>query len=114
MADSSNPTPLDAPEASGAPGVGVWRTYRALALVSVLLSLVYPLGVTLFVLRGGSLVGLTTVGAATPPAYWVGSKLEIVGVPALIAAIISTFEEWSTKRERLSQTQSLFRLVYGS
>jgi hypothetical protein len=86
MADSSNPHPRDAPDA---PGVGVWRNHRALALVSFLLSLVYPLGVTLFVLGGGSLVGLTTVGAATPPAYWVGSKLEIVGVPALIAAIIS-------------------------
>jgi hypothetical protein len=93
MADSSNPTPRDAPDA---PGVGVRRNYRALALGSFLLSLVYLLGVTLFVLGGGSLVGLTTVGATTPPAYWVGSKLEFVDIPALIAAIISTFEEWST------------------
>jgi hypothetical protein len=86
MADSSNPTPRDAPDA---PGVGVWRNHRALALVSFLLSLVYPLGVTLFMLGRGSIWGTATVGAATPPAYWVGSVLEIVGVPALIAAIIS-------------------------
>jgi hypothetical protein len=78
MAFSPNPTPPNAP------GVGWGR--NLLALVSFLLSLVFPIGLLLVLLVGRGFIA--TVGPATPLWYSVGKVLEIVGIPALIAAIV--------------------------
>lgn len=77
MAYSPNPNPPNVP------GVPVGR--NQLALVSFLLSLVFPIGVILILFGGGI---IATVDSATPLSYRLGSVLEVVGVPALIAAIV--------------------------
>lgn len=60
--------------------------WNPLALVSFLLSLVFPVGVILLQLGGGI---YQTVDAFTPPAYRVGVALLIAGIPATLLAIVT-------------------------
>ena len=79
MACSPNPTPPSPPTL---PGVA-WGP-NPLALLSFLLSLVFPIGLLLVLMGGRGFIA--TGGPPTPLWYSVGRVLELVGIPALIAA----------------------------
>lgn len=73
-----NPNPVHPP---GAP-----MGRNQLALASFLLSLVFPVAVILNVLNGGI---VQTVDSTTAALRTVGNVLDILGIPTLIAAIVT-------------------------
>jgi hypothetical protein len=71
--------------------------WNALSLVSVLLSLVAPVGLIIFQLGGGL---YEPVNASTPPAYHVGLVVQLVGIPATLLAIGTGHSALDTAKRR--------------
>lgn len=71
--------------------------WNPLALVSFLLSLVFPVGVLVVQLAGGV---FQSVNASTPPAYHIGMALLIAGVLAVPLAIFTGYGalDWAKHR----------------